>query len=152
MKTTTITRIDAPADRIFFWLEDNECLKKWVPNLVEDVALVEKPEKVGSRFRQTFVEKGREMEFLGEITEYRENERLRAHISGDMFDLDVDYHLKPVLPDQTELTQHTQIRFKGGFKFFAPIMRVMSIVSSRDPQAEAHAKLKAMVEAEYQMT
>ena len=68
MKTIMTTLIEAPAATVFLWLEDNERLLKWVPNLVEDEALLETPEKVGSKFRQVFLEKGKRMEMTGEIT------------------------------------------------------------------------------------
>jgi len=150
MKTSKTTHIDAPASIVFLWLEDKDRLMQWVPNLVEDEALVEKPEKIGSRFRQVFLENGRKMEMIGEITAYSEAERMRAYITGSMFDLDVDYILKAVSDNQTELTQNTEIRFKGFMKFLSLIMILVSKFSSKDPQAEAHAKLKVMAEAEYQ--
>lgn len=149
MKTSKITLINAPNSNVFLWLEDHDRLLKWVPNLVEDEALVETPERVGSRFRQVFLENGRKMEMVGEITDYIENERMRVDITGDMFDLDVDYLLKGLSDNQTELTQNTEIRFKGFMKILALVMILTSKFSSKDPQAEAHAKLKAMAEAEY---
>lgn len=150
MKTTKTTLIDAPAAIVFLWLEDNERLMKWVPNLIEDEPLIETPEKIGSRFRQVFLEKERRMEMTGEITGYVENERMRVMMSGGMFNLDVDYILKELSDTQTEVTQSSEIKFKGFFKIMAPIMVLASKISSKDPQAEAHAKLKAMAEAEYQ--
>lgn len=150
MKTSKTTIIDAPAATVFLWLEDNDRLKKWVPNIVEDEPLVETPEKVGSKFRQVFLENGRRMEMIGEITEFVENERLRVYITGKMFDLDVDYILAPLSETQTELTQDSDIKFKGFMMLFAPIMFLMSKFSSNDPQAEAHETLKSMAEAEYQ--
>jgi len=149
MKTTLTTLIDAPAEIVFLWIHDNERLKQWVPNLIEDEPLLDTPEKVGSRFRQVFLENGKRMEMTGEITAYVENERLRAMMSGDMFDLDVDYILKALSETQTDVTQETEIKFKGFLKLFTPLMLLMSKLSSKDPQADAHAKLKAMAEAEY---
>lgn len=150
MKTSTTTVIDAPANIVFLWLEDNERICQWVPNLVEDEALVETPEKVGSKFRQVFLERGKHMDMIGEITAYSENKRMRVFMSGDMFDLDVDYVLNSLSPEQTEVTQDTSIKFKGALKFLAPLMLVMSKFSKTDPQAEAHAKLKELAEAEFQ--
>jgi len=150
MRTTTTTQMDAPAATIFLWLEDNTRLKQWVPNLAEDKPIIETPNKIGSTFRQVFIERGREMVMTGEITAYRENEQMRVHMTGDMFNLDVDYILTALSGSQTEVTQHTQIQFKGFLKILAPVMFVMSKLSSKDPQAEAHAKLKVMAEAEFQ--
>lgn len=150
MKTSKTTIINAPANIVFLYLEDNERLSQWVPNLVEDEALTETPEKVGSTFRQVFLERGKRIEMIGEITEYTENKRMRVDISGDMFNLDVDYILKALSHEQTELTQDSHIRFKGVLRLFAPLMLLMSKFSKSDPQAEAHAKLKALAEAEHQ--
>lgn len=150
MKTSKTTRIDAPAATVFLWLDDNDRLKQWVPNLIEDEALTEPPERVGSRFRQVFLENGKRMEMTGEITAFIENERMRVDMTGDMFNLDVDYTLLALSDNQTELTQNTEIRFKGMMMLFVPIMRLMSLFSSQDPQADAHERLKSMAEAEYQ--
>ncbi len=150
MKTSTATRINAPAATIFLWLEDKDRLQKWVPNLAEDEVILDTPEKIGSRFRQVFLEKGREMEMTGEITAYEENARMRVFMTGQMFNLDVDYVLTAVSDAQTDVRQDTDIAFKGFLKLFAPLMILMSKLSSQDPQADAHAKLKAMAEAEYQ--
>ena len=150
MKTSKTTIINAPTNIVFLWLEDNERIKQWVPNLIEDEALVETQEKTGSTFRQVFLERGKRMEMIGEITDYTENERMRVFMSGDMFNLDVDYNLKALKPEQTEVTQDTEIKMKGAAKLFAPLMLLMSKRSKSNPQAEAHAKLKEMAEAEYQ--
>ena len=149
MKTSKTTIIDAPASIVFPWLEDSERLRQWVPNIVEDMALTETPEKVGSTFRQVFLERGKQMEMTGEITAYTENERMRVYMQGDMFDLDADYILTALSPERTEVTQDTAIKFKGMIKLLAPLMMLMSKFSKADPQAEAHAKLKELAEAEF---
>jgi len=149
MKTTTVTIIDAPASLVFLWLDDNERLLKWVPNLVKDDPIIETPEKIGTTFRQVFLEKDREMEMLGEVTAYVENEHMRAYLKNKMFELDVDYHLKALSDTQTEVTQHTKIYINGVMKILLPVMDLMSKISKKAPQADAHAKLKACVEAEY---
>ncbi len=150
MKTSKTTIINAPANIVFLWLEDNERLKQWIPNLIEDEAIIETPEKVGSTFRQVFLERGKHMEMTGEITDYTENERMRVFMTGDMFNLDVDYILEARTSEQTAVTQDTEIKMKGTAKLFTPLMLIMSKLSKSDPQDEAHAKLKEMAEAEYQ--
>jgi len=150
MKTSKTTVIDAPAKIVFLWLEDNDRLRQWIPSLVEDEPIIETPEKVGSKFRQVFLENGKEMEMIGEITEYTENERLRCYITGKMFDLDVDYILKATSDTQTELTQDSEIKMKGFLKLMTPIMWLASKFSKNNAQDKAHAMLKEMAEAEFQ--
>ncbi|MRX26782.1 SRPBCC family protein [Kangiella sp. HZ709] len=143
------TAIDAPADIVFLWLEDNDRLKQWVPNLVSDETIVETPEKIGTKFQQVFLENGRNMEMIGEITEYAENKLMRVIMHGDKFELDVSYQLNSLAEAQTEVTQDTQIKFKGFMKIMTPIFFVVSKLSKNNPQIAAHAKLKEMAEQEY---
>lgn len=150
MKTSKTTLIDAPANIVFLWLEDKDRLCQWVPNIVEDEALTETPDKIGSTFRQVFLERGKRMELIGEITAYKENERMRVDMTGDMFSLDADYILNALSETQTELTQDTTIKFKGALKLMTPLFILVAKFSKNDAQAEAHAKLKAMAEAEFQ--
>jgi uncharacterized protein YndB with AHSA1/START domain len=144
------TVIDAPAEIVFLWLEDNDRIKKWVPNLVSDEVIVETPEKIGSKFRQVFEERGKTMEMIGNITEYTNNEVVRVFLDGDQFGLDVSYRLRSLGDTQTEVTQDTEIKFKGFMKILTPIFLLFSKLSSNNPQAAAHAKLKEMAEQEYQ--
>lgn len=149
MKTSTTTIIDAPASVIFLWLEDKDRLTQWIPNLFEDETLSETQDKIGSRFRQVFLENGRKMEMEGEITAYEPDARLRVMMTGEMFNLDVDYKLRALSERQTEVTQDSAIQFKGFLKLMAPLMGLMSKFSSKDPQAEAHARLKEKAEGEF---
>ena len=153
MKSQTITRINSPASTVFLWLKDNNRLKKWVPNLAEDEPISDTPEKIGSTFRQVFLENDREMEMMGEITAFVENEHMRVNMMGKMFNLDVEYILTAVSKTQTDVTQNTKIQLKGFGKLLTPIMfltsKFSSKFSSKDPQADAHEKLKAMAESEY---
>ncbi|NNC37999.1 MAG: hypothetical protein EX271_11300 [Acidimicrobiales bacterium] len=149
MKTTSNITIEAPASLVFLWLEDADRLKQWVPNLIEDEALVETPEKVGSKFRQVFSERGKEMVMIGEITEYIENERMRVDICGDMFDLDLQYSFKAEGAARTHLTQETSIKFKGMMKLLTPIFAVMNIFMGSKAQDEALSRMKQLAEAEH---
>lgn len=131
MQTTTITQINAPASTVFLWLEDKSRLMQWVPNLTEDEPITETPDKIGSRFRQVFVENGREMVMIGEITAYAENKHMCVDIEGNMFTLDLEYILTALSDTKTELTQHTKIKFKGAAKLMTPLMFLMSKFSKK---------------------
>ncbi len=66
-----------------------------------------------------------------------------------MFNLDVDYILKGLSPTQTEVRQDSVIKMKGFLKLLTPLFVLMSKFSKNDAQAQAHAKLKELAEAEY---
>jgi len=149
MQTTSKITVNAPASMVFLWLEDNDRLMKWVPNLVEDEAIVETPEKVGSKFRQVFDERGKKMEMVGEITEYIENERMRVAMVGNMFDLDLDYTFVEEDAAKTHLTQITRIKFKGFIKLLTPLFALMSLFGGSKAQDAALNTMKEMAEAEH---
>ena len=71
-------------------------------------------------------------------------------MSGDMFNLDVDYILTAASPTQTEVRQDSAIKMKGFLRLLTPLFGLMSKLSKTDPQDQAHAKLKELAEAEYQ--
>ncbi|NNC38000.1 MAG: hypothetical protein EX271_11295 [Acidimicrobiales bacterium] len=152
MKSNATVTINAPADMVFLWLEDNDRLKKWVPNIVEDETILDTPDKVGSKFRQVYLERGKEMEMFGELTEYIENERMRLDITGDMFDMDLIYILTPQGPETSQLEQNTTIKFKGLMKFLSPIFSVMAKLGGDKATKVSLDRLKQMAEAEHKNT
>lgn len=112
MKTEFSTELPAPPERVFYWLDDAERVKRWIPNVVENVDLEVTPDRVGSTFRQVFDEKGRKMIFNGRVLAYEANRRLHLFMEGEMFDLDIDYRLED-LGGKTRLTQDSTAIFKS---------------------------------------
>ncbi len=145
MKNNYSIEIEAPPERVFYWLDDAERVMKWVPNIVENEDLVVTEEKIGSTFRQVYLENGRRMEMHGEVTGYEANRRLTTEISGDVFDLLVDYHLED-LGGRTRLTQDSEVRFKGFFKIIGPIMTPFVRKASLKQLEESFATLKTLSE------
>ena len=149
MKANSKLTINVPAKTVFLWLEDADRLRQWVPNIIEDEVLIDTPDKVGSKFRQVYLENGKKMEMIGEIKEYTQDKSMRVDILGDMFDLDVAYTVTETGHAQSELTQNTHIKFKGILKLFGPIFGLLAMFKSKSPQDESLAKLKVMAEAEH---
>jgi uncharacterized protein YndB with AHSA1/START domain len=102
--------IDAPADRVFHWLDDAERLLRWVPHLVESEDLTITDDRVGSTFRQVFLERGRRTEMRGVVTAYERDRRLACEMRGDAFELSVCYRLED-LGSRTRLSQESALRF-----------------------------------------
>jgi len=145
MQTTYSIVIDAEPSQVFYWLDDPERLKQWVPNLIENENLKVTEDKVGSTFRQVYDEHGRHMEMHGVVSAYETNRRLACEIEGDSFDLSLGYRLDD-LGKQTRLTQDCTIRFKGSFKIIAFLMGPFIKKSSKKQLEGCFAKLKALAE------
>lgn len=146
MKTTYTTEINAPPSDVFYFLEDGERLKEWLPNLIEHEDLEITEEKVGSTARQVFLENGQRMEMTGKTTAYEANKRLAAECCGKSFDLTVDYKLED-LDGSTRVTQDSELRFKGFLKLIGPMMLLFTKKSAQKTMDETYDKLRALAEA-----
>ena len=145
MKNSHSIEIDAPPERVFYWLDDAERGMKWVPNIVENEDLEVTENKIGSTFRQVYLERGRRMDMQGVITGYEPNRRFTLEISGESFDLHVDYRLEG-LEGRTRLTQDSAVRFKGFFRIIGPLLVPLVKKSSKKQLEESFAKLKKLAE------
>lgn len=146
MKNTYTIEIDAPPADVFYFLDDGQRLKDWLPNLVEHEDLEITDSRVGSTARQVFLEGGKRMEMIGTTTAYEANRRLAATCSGKAFDLMVDYHLED-LDGRTRVKQDSEVRFKGFLRFVGPVMVLFAKKSAEKHLEETFGKLKALAEA-----
>lgn len=121
MRSTYSVDIRATPERIFTWLDDAKRCMEWCDWCVESEDLAVAEGRVGSTFRQVYVEGGRRMEFFGTCTEYVANKRLGARLTGERFDLEVHWSLAP-MTTATRLTQTSRVRFKGLMKLLGPLM------------------------------
>lgn len=147
MQTHYSIVINAEPQQVFYWLDDTEREMQWIPNLVENENLQVTENRIGSTFRQVYSEHGRHIKMRGVVTAYEPNRRLACELSGDSFDLLVDYRLED-LGGQTRLTQDTTIQFKGLFSrlggiLMAPFMKRATVKQL----AESFGKLKDLAEA-----
>ena len=147
MKSSYSIDIEAKPEHVFHWMDDAQRVMQWVPNLIENEDLQITPEKVGSTFRQVYLENGRRMEMFGVVTAHEPNRRIRVEITGTSFDLDVDYRLDD-LGGRTRVTQDTEVSFKGFLKVIGVIMMPLLKKSSQKQQEDSFAKLKQLSEAE----
>ena len=145
MKQSHHLELEAPPEKVFFWLDDSDRVMQWAKGVVENEDLTTTEEGVGSTFRQVYEENGRKMEFQGTCTAYEKDKRLAIHMTGKMFDLDVDYRLDD-LGGRTRLTQVSEVRWKGLMKLFSPIMSWMAKKQGDDCLTEDFGRLKSLVE------
>ena len=145
VKTSLSIEIEASPERVFAWLDDAQKVMQWVPNLIENQDLERTADQVGSTFRHVYLEHGHRMEMHGVVTAFVANQRLTSEISGDAFDLLVDYRLED-LGGRTRLTQDSTVSFKGLMKILGPVMTLFTRKSLMKLLQESLAKLKALAE------
>ena len=95
MNLTYEMDIDAPVDQVFFLLDDDTQLKRWMEGLEEiihpDGRDPENP--VGTRFIQRIREGGRIGTYEGVVTAYEKPYHLAIRFGNKSFTMSVDYRL-----------------------------------------------------------
>ena len=147
MKNTGTVQINAPRARVFELINDPELIKQWITNLVENEVTVDNGGGVGSKFRQVYLENGRNMEMEGEVTGFDQDRHLACHIRGKAFDLKVDYQLEDA-SGGTLLTQNSEVIFNSvPMKIIGFAMKPMMKKMSRKSLDDQFTKLKELAEA-----
>ncbi|MGI9455572.1 MAG: SRPBCC family protein [Aeoliella sp.] len=145
MQTAGSIEIDRPIDDVFRLT--NEHITEWSNIVVEDEVLNKTPEGVGTTFRTVTEEKGKRMEFAGVVTEYDPPRHTAVQMTGDMFDLDVEYTFDD-LGGRTRVTQRSQIKGKGWVKVMFFLFGWMMNKSSCNALENEFESLKRFCESQ----
>ena len=143
MQSEISVEIDAPIEQVFDYALNNTT--EWSTLIVEDEAISETPEVVGSKFRIVTEEKGRRMEFDGEVTHYDAPNLSRIYLKNKMFDLDVEYRFED-LGGRTRLTQNSIVHPHGFVKVMMSLMGWAMKKSSCESNANELNRLKQKLE------
>lgn len=146
MRITYSLDIDAPIERVFSVLLDDTVSKQWIPNLAEFEYLEETDGKIGSTFREVYNELGKEIEMHGVITAYEPHHHHACEMTGEVFDLAVQYNLTEQ-GTATTLCQNAEITFHGLLpKIMIVLMYPMVIWMSKKQYRDSLGKFKALCE------
>lgn len=115
MRNEGSIEIDRPIDEVFRVTNDH--VAEWSIIVVENEVLDEKPDGVGTTFRTVTEESGKRMEFQGVVTRHEPPRASAIHMTGQMFDIDVEYYFED-LGGRTRVTQRSNVAGKGFFKVF----------------------------------
>jgi len=107
---------------------------QWLTHLAEYERLDETDDKVGTRVRQVWNDKGHQTELRGHITTYAPHSQLGIRLAGDRFSVEVDYILRD-LDGRTKLTQITRFRYTG-------LLRWIGLVAGRSLRKSYLGELK----------
>ena len=151
MKSELSIDVLRPREAVFPVVLEN--VADWSITCIEDEVIEMKNDGgVGTTFRIVTEEKGRKMEFTGEVTAYDPPNSSRAYMVNKSFDIDVIYDFEEI-PGGTRVTQRTEVHPKGFTKVVFTLMGWMFKKSACDAQLneleamKAHAEAKIPVEA-----
>ena len=132
MKNGISVDIARPIEDVFILANDH--VSVWSSIVVEDELLhLADDGGVGTKFRTVTEDRGRRMEFDGEVVEYEPPTRSAIQLRGSAFDLDVAYEFEPLPDDRTRITQCSQSRGKG--IWWLPLMVLMPLMRKSASEA-----------------
>lgn len=129
MKISQVIEINSTPEEVFYWLGDPQRAMMWMTSVSKAEILQQTPEMTGTTFREAVEEDGRGTELQGIITDWKPNERIAFHLSGQYNVVDVEYRLEEI-ENGTRLTQNANVRFRS-------FMKVLSIVMGRAIKRQA---------------
>lgn len=145
MKILQVVEINSTPEEVFYWLGDPQRAMLWMTSVSKTEILQQTPEMTGTTFRETVEEDGRGTELQGIITDWKLNERIAFHLSGQYNVVDVEYRLEEI-ENGTRLTQNADVRFRS-------FMKVLSILMGRtikkqviEQSQQEFARLKKLCE------
>lgn len=117
----------------------------WMSSVSKTELLDKTPDMVGTTFREVVEEDGRGTELHGVVTDYRPNQLISFHLSGEFNVVDVEYRLEEI-ENRTRLTQNANIRFKSFMRVLSLLMGPMFKKKIMDQLQKEFAKLKELCE------
>ena len=108
-----------PPDLVFPWIADPEKAMKWQKNVKGGEILINKPEIIGTTFKEVIEEDGNILEMQGEITKYIKNEVIGFNLNSKLHEVDVSYTVE-------EINKATRLSIEAIIKWKFP-MNIISL-------------------------
>jgi len=129
--------IAKPAEVVFPWIAEPEKAMKWQKNVKGGEVIVDRPEIVGTTFREVVEENGRNLEMRGTITQCVKNRTMGFHIVSKIHEFDVSYSLEPH-------GENTKIKIEAAIKWKFP-MSIISLFMRKKMAQNLTAELESEV-------
>lgn len=121
MRITRTIDIKATPELVWSWLGTPERAMKWQTSVTGGEILHETPNMIGTTYREIIEENGRMVEMRGVITDYKRNQLLTMHSSGEYNEVDVEWRL-------TEIGEHTRLIFQADIRFKS-FIKILSFIT-----------------------
>lgn len=103
--------VSKPPETVFPWIENPEKAMKWQKNVKDGEVIINKPEIIGTTFKEVIEEDGNVLEMEGTITKYIKNKLMGFHIKSKIHEFDVSYALEEI-NKTTKLSIEVVIKWK----------------------------------------
>lgn len=147
MESRTSIEIDRPIEHVF--KVTTERVAEWSIVVVEDEAIHETPDWVGTTFRCVTEDRGKRMTFEGVVTVHDPPTKHAVEMTGEHFDIHARYAFES-LDDgmRTRVTTDSDVYGKGFFKVMFALCGWMMKKSTCDAGMKELESLKRLCEAD----
>jgi len=111
MRITYTSEILKPSEFVFPWLAEPEKAMQWQKNVKEGKIIINRPEVIGTTFKEVIEEDGNSLEMYGVITKYIKNQIIEFHLESKIHKLLVAYSVEE-LNKTTKLEIDAKINWK----------------------------------------
>ena len=108
-----------PPEIVFPWIAEPEKAMKWQKNVKGGEIIINKPEIIGTTFKEVIEENGNSLEMHGIITKYIRNKIIEFHLQSKIHEFDVSYSVE-------EINKATKISIEANIKWKFP-MNIISL-------------------------
>ena len=111
MKIRYSNEISCSPEEVFPWIAEPEKAMRWQKNVKGGEIIIDKPEIIGTTFKEIIEEDGNALEMQGAITEYQPDHLIGFHLNSRIHEFDVRYLVEGA-PQGTKLSIEADITWK----------------------------------------
>jgi len=119
MRITYANEILKPPEFVFPWIAEPDKAMQWQKNVKGGEVIINRPEVIGTTFKEEIEEGGNSLEMYGVITKFIRNQIIEFHLESKIHELDVSYSVE-------ELNKNTKIIVDARINWKFP-MNLLSI-------------------------
>ena len=114
MRITYANEILKPPEFVFPWIAEPDKAMQWQKNVKGGEVIINRPEVIGTTFKEEIEEGGNSLEMYGVITKFIRNQIIEFHLESKIHKVDVNYSVE-------ELNKTTRIVVDARIKWKFPI-------------------------------
>ena len=111
MRITYETVILKPPEFVFPWIAEPDKDMQWQKNVKGGEVIIDRPEVIGTTFKEEIEEGGNSLEMYGVITKFIRNQIIEFHLESKIHELDVSYSVEE-LNKTTKIIVDARIKWK----------------------------------------
>jgi len=118
MRITYANEILKPPEFVFPWIAEPDKAMQWQKKVKGGEVIINRPEVIGTTFKEEIEEGGNSLEMYGVITKYIRNQIIEFHLESKIHKVDVSYSVEE-LNKTTKIIVDARIKWKFPFNLLS---------------------------------